>query len=68
MRGKVLGIVGQAVTHEIVRAHKKVFKGRLKHLQNHVVWSQSLKCSVNAYVNQMLFQWTLLCKSLHMMK
>jgi hypothetical protein len=37
--------------YEIVRAQKKVFKGRPpRHLQNHVVWSRILKCSVKSYV------------------
>ena len=39
--------------HEIVRAHKKVYKERPpshNNLQNHIVWSRALKCSVKSYV------------------
>ena len=55
--------------HEIVRAQKKVSKGRPKTTsKNHVVWSQTLKCSVKSYVtksstkcyfNESLFMWDL---------
>ena len=38
--------------HEIVRAQKKVSKGFPRHLQNHVVWSQTPKCSVKSYVTR----------------
>ena len=36
--------------HEIVRAQMKVSKGRPKTPQSHVVWTQTLKCSVKSYV------------------
>ena len=36
--------------HEIVRAQRKCPKAVPIHLQNHVVWSRALKCSVKAYV------------------
>ena len=37
--------------HKLVRAQKKVSKGRPPtHLRDHVVWSQTLKCSAQPYV------------------
>ena len=37
--------------NEILRAQKKVSKGHLNtHLQNHVLWSRTLKCTVKSYV------------------
>ena len=35
---------------KIVRAQKKVSKGRPTHLQHHAVWSRILTCSVKSYV------------------
>jgi hypothetical protein len=35
---------------EIVRAQRKCPKVVPTHLQNHVVWSRALKCSVKSYV------------------
>ena len=40
--------------HEIVRARKKVSKGRPKHLQDYIVWSRALIC--DRALNQMLLQ------------
>jgi hypothetical protein len=55
--------------HEIVTTQMKVSKGHFpKHLQNHVVRSHILKCSVKSYVtrpltkryfNEFLFRWVL---------
>ena len=53
---------------EIVRAQKKVSRGRPKTPPNHGVWSQALKCSVKPYVTgpstgcyftEFLFVWVL---------
>jgi hypothetical protein len=38
--------------HRIVRAQRKVSRGRPNTPQNHVVWSRTLECSVKSYVTQ----------------
>ena len=38
--------------HEIVRAQRKCPKAVPTHLQNHVVWLRTLKCSVKSYVTK----------------
>ena len=38
--------------HEIVIAQMKVSKAIPRHLQNHIVWSHTLKCSVKSYVTR----------------
>jgi hypothetical protein len=58
----------RAVTMKLWEPERKCLEAVPRHLQNHVVWSWTLRCSVKSCMtalNQMLFQWISIQAGLH---